>query len=114
MSLPPLPRPLENLILACVHTITRWLSRVPQLPLVQKLRGVEEGAKLGPQACAFPPVFRADPGACPALPKRQPQLTALVAFVHCQCPSHIILAVLGFPLHVPQEGQRGESKPSFS
>lgn len=80
------------LILACVYTITRWLSQVLQLPLVQKLWGVGEVAKLGPQTYAFHPVLRADPGACPALPKYQPQLTALLAFVPCHCSSHIILA----------------------
>ena len=83
-------------------------------PPAQQLRGVGEGAKLGPQTCAFHPVFRADPGACPALPKYQPQLTAVLAFVYGHCPPHITLEVLGFPLHVPQEGQKGEIKPSFS
>ena len=86
----------------------------PQPPRAQQLRGVGEAAKLGPQTYAFHPVFRADPGACPALPKYQPQLTAVLAFVYCHCPSHITLAVLGFPLHVPQEGQKGEIKSSFS
>lgn len=76
--------------------------------------GSGRGGKAGASGMCLSSVFRADLGACPALPKRQAQLTALVAFVHCHCSSHVILAVHGLPLHAPQEGQRGESKPSFS